>query len=46
MRLSLAGWHFFAAAALAATPPAWAQEKIGIAVIVRNESYGRKLVTA
>ncbi len=40
MRLSLAGWHFFVVAALAATPPARAQEKIGIAVIVRNDVSG------
>jgi hypothetical protein len=43
VRLSLAGWRFFATAALAATPPAWAQEKIGIAVIVRNDVTGRLL---
>lgn len=43
MRLSLAGWHFFVAAAFAATPPAWAQEKIGIAVIVRNDVSGMLL---
>lgn len=43
MRFPLALWRSVAIVALAAPPPGSAQEKIGIAVIVRNDVTGRLL---